>query len=64
MYFDDTTTSLTITLTNFDEDKTLFLNGKERLRFFADSFRAEPVHSPLANKRLALLNKMKRLLKK
>jgi hypothetical protein len=64
MYFDDTTTSLSITLTNFDEDKTLLLNGKERLKFFAENYCPDPLRAPLSKKHSSLLQKIKRLLRK
>jgi hypothetical protein len=62
MYWDDTT--LTITNTDFDEDKILILNGKERLKYFEDQYRLNAVLKPLDNKRSSLLKKMKLMLKK
>jgi hypothetical protein len=62
MYWDDTT--LTITNTDFDEDKILILNGKERLKYFEDQYRLKAVLKPLDNKRSSLLKKMKLMLKK
>jgi hypothetical protein len=62
MYLDDTT--LTITNTDFDEDKILILNGKERLKYFEDQYRLKAVLKPLDNKRSSFLKKIKLMLKK
>jgi hypothetical protein len=62
MYFDDTT--LTITDTDFEEDKILILNGKERLKYFEDQYRSKAVQTPLINKRSSLLGKIRLMLKK
>jgi hypothetical protein len=62
MYFDDTTTSITIT--SFDEDRIQILDGKQRLEYFADNFRSQPVHLPLSEKHMSFFKKMRRMLKK
>jgi hypothetical protein len=62
MFFDDTT--LTITNTDFEEDKIQILNGDERLKYFEDQYSSEPVMNPLGNKRSSLLRRMKLMLKK
>jgi len=62
MYFDDTTTSITIT--NFDEDRILILDGKQRLKYFTDNYRLEPVRSPLSEKCMSFFKKIQLMLMK
>jgi hypothetical protein len=62
MNFDDTTTN--ITLSSFDEDKTLILDGKQRLKYFSDSYHSDPVLNPLSEQRASLFKRMQRILKK
>lgn len=64
MYFDDTTTVLDITQNSFDEDRTLILNGEERLKYFAEHYYSEPMLSPLNGKKASFLNKLKMMIKR
>ena len=54
MYLDDTTT----TFNSMEEDKTLLLDGKERLKYFADQPVHNVVHKPLHRPRHGLLSRL------
>ncbi len=58
MYFsDDTTTQINKDL---NEDKMLFLTGKQRLKYFSDS--RTPVAKPLSEKKTGLIHFINKLI--